>query len=80
MVCLSASVSAKSFRSSLRISLLAAFESMRGGGRMRPMGAWPSDRLLKEPRLPARLTLGDSGGVTAGAAVAGLGQWELVYE
>ena len=73
MVCLSALALAQSIESCLRIGLLAAFESMRGGGRIRPIGGWPSDRLLKEPRLPARLTFGDSGGVTAGAAVARLG-------
>jgi hypothetical protein len=47
---------------------------MRGGARMRFVGAGPSERLLKDPRLPARFSSGDSGGVTAGAAVAVLGE------
>lgn len=37
---------------------------------MRIVGAGPSERLLKDPRLPALSSFGDSGGVTAGAAVA----------
>lgn len=43
---------------------------MRGGGRMRLDGAWPSDRLLKDPKLAPRLSFGESGGVMAEAFVA----------
>ena len=40
----------------LHASLLAAFGSMRGGGRIRPEDCGPSDRLLKDapPNVAAR--------------------------
>jgi hypothetical protein len=46
---------------------------------MRPVGAWPSDLLLKDPRLEARSSFGDSGGVIAVAAVSVSGELVRMY-
>lgn len=50
----------------LNASLLAAFGSMRGGGRIRPEDGGPSERLLKDapPNVAARSSFGGEVGDT----------------
>src|SRR5687768_9306051 len=54
---------------------LAALESMRGGARMRPDGAWPSERLLNDtlPKVGARCSLGGDVGEKERAGLGGVG-------
>lgn len=61
--------------SRLTKGLLAALESMRGGARMRPDGAWPSERLLNDtlPKVGARCSLGGDVGEKERAGLGGVG-------
>lgn len=84
MVCLYTSAYVTKFSCADRNVLLAAFGSMRGGGRVRPDGPWPSDRWLKEapPNVAARssfVDLGEVGDFGERGAVADDGKLENIH-